>query len=185
MVNNLLGLFFGMIKKVKGLDVMLESLKEVVSKHSDTLLVIAGKVWKDDFSYYQQIIDENDLTENCLIHNHFIPHQDVSHYYASADLVVLPYKRIYQSGVLMMSMSYEKAVLVSDLPPLIEVIKDKETGFVFETENETSLSNKLNFILSDLSILDDINKNALRLVKKKYDWEEIGMRLKMIYKSIL
>ena len=178
-------LFFGMIKKVKGLEILLLSLKDVIAENPDVLLVIAGRVWENDFRSYQAIIDENNLSENCLIHNKFIPHDDVDHYYAASDLVVLPYKRIYQSGVLMMSMSYEKAVLVSDLPPLTEVVKDKETGFVFKTENSKSLSKKLNYILSDLNNLEEIRINGAKLVKTKYDWKKIGILTKKSYKSIL
>ncbi len=178
-------LFFGMIKKVKGLEVLLHSLKDVVSKNKDVLLVIAGRVWENDFSMYQKIIDDNKLSDYCLIHNKFIPHEDVDHYYSSADLVVLPYKRIYQSGVLMMSLSYEKVVLVSDLSPLTEVVEDEITGFVFKSENPISLSEKLNHILSDKEHLEEVKIKGAELVKTKYDWLEIGKQTKISYQSIL
>ena len=178
-------LFFGMIKKVKGLEILLESLNNVVDKNPNVLLVIAGRTWENDFSYYQEIIDKNSLSDFCLIHNKFIPHDDVKHYYAASDLVVLPYKRIYQSGVLMMSLSYEKAVLVSDLEPLTDLIKDNDTGFVFRSEDDCSLSSKLNNILSDKENLDNISKKGLELIKKKYDWLEVGKQTKKSYQSIL
>ena len=178
-------LFFGMIKKVKGLEIMLESLKNIVLLHPDVLLVIAGRVWKNNFSVYQEIIDKYNLSDNCLIHNRFIPQDDIKHYYASSDIVVLPYKRIYQSGVLLMSMSYEKIVLVSDLPPMIEVIEDNKTGFVFKTENPTSLANKVNNIFENIDALDHIKENALRLMKSDYDWREIGRKTRKSYESIL
>ena len=178
-------LFFGMIKKVKGLEVLLNSLKVVVENNPDVILVIAGKVWENNFSVYQKIIDENNLADHCIIHNKFIPHEDVDHYYASSDLIVLPYKRIYQSGVLMMSMSYEKAVLVSNLPPFIDVVQDMETGFVFESENPTSLANKLNSILLDMNNLERVRLNGSNLMKTKYDWSAIALLTKKSYLSIL
>ena len=70
-------LFFGMIKKVKGLEFLLESLKDVVKKNPDVLLLIGGRIWENDFSIYQEIIDKHNLSEFCLIHNKFIPHEDV------------------------------------------------------------------------------------------------------------
>ena len=178
-------LFFGMIKKVKGLEVLLNALSSVVDKNPNVILVIAGRVWENDFSVYQKIIDENNLSEYCIIHNKFIPHEDVGHYYASADLVVLPYKRIYQSGVLMMSLSYEKAVLVSDLPPLIEVIDDDKTGFVFRSEDAFSLSEKLNKILENKFKMEEVRIKASEIVKTKFGWNEIGKLTKKSYKSIL
>ena len=92
-----------------------------------------------DFTPYQKIIDENNLQDFCLLHTKFIPQEDVAHYYCASDLVVLPYKKVYQSGVLMMTLSYEKPTLVSNLPPLKEILKDNENGFLFESENSSSL----------------------------------------------
>tara|TARA_B100000700_G_C14999453_1_gene835564 strand:- start:1008 stop:1814 length:807 start_codon:yes stop_codon:yes gene_type:complete len=178
-------LFFGIIKKVKGLEVLLNSLNDVISANKDVILVIAGRVWKNDFKIYQKIIDDKNLSDYCIIHNKFIPHEDVDYYYSSADLVVLPYKRIYQSGVLLMSMSYEKAVLVSDLPPLKEVIQDMKTGFVFESENIKSLSEKLNIILSDKNKLEEVRINGFNYIKSKYNWIQIGKLIKESYQSIL
>ena len=85
----------------------------------------------------------------------------------------------------MMSMSYEKAVIVSDLPPLIEVVEDMKTGFVFESGNPKSLSEKLNRILLDSNKLEEVRINGLNHIKSKYDWLEIGKATKKSYQSIL
>ena len=162
-LNKKILLFFGMIKKVKGLEILLNSLKSVIEKNPDVLLVIAGRVWENDFSPYQKIIKENDLQEYCLLHTKFIENKDVPHYYCASDLVVLPYKKIYQSGVLMMTLSFEKGVLTSNLPPLKEILKDNENGFLFESENPTSLADKINSVLSDEKQLERVRKNGAEL----------------------
>ena len=95
--NKKILLFFGMIKRIKGLEVLLDSLSEVKKAHPDILVLIAGKSWEDDFNIYQEIIDKQNLNENCIIHNKYIPSEDVAHYFCSSDLAVLPYKRISQS----------------------------------------------------------------------------------------
>ena len=177
-------LFFGMIKKVKGLEVLLNALKNVIKENPDVLLLIAGKPWENDFSPYQQIIDENNLSDYCLLHTKFIPHTDVEHYYCAADLVVLPYIKIYQSGVLVMTLSYGKPALLSDLPPLKEVVADMETAFMFETENPVSLAEKLSFILSNPEKLEQVRKNGEKLINTKYDWNEIGRQTKLAYQSL-
>jgi len=82
-------------------------------------------------------------------------------------------------------MSYEKAVLVSDLPPLTEVVKDMKTGFVFESENSASLSEKLNRIISDTNKLEEVRIKGSDHIKSKYDWLEIGKEMKKSYQSIL
>jgi len=177
-------LFFGMIKKVKGLDVLLYALKRVVKENPDILLLIAGKTWENDFTTYQRIIDENNLSDYCLLHTKFIPHADVEHYYCAADLVVLPYKKIYQSGVLVMTLSYGKPALASDLPPLKEIVTDMQTAFLFESENEISLAEKINLILLDPEKLEQVRINGEELIKTKYDWNEIGRQTKQAYQSL-
>ncbi len=177
-------LFFGMIKKVKGLEVLLRALKDVIIETPDILLVIAGKPWENDFTTYQKIIDENELSNHCLLHTKFIAHEDVEHYYCAADLVVLPYKKIYQSGVLVMTLSYGKPALVSDLPPLKEVVADMETAFLFESENSTSLAKKLNLILSDTEKLEQVRQKGENLINIRYDWNEIGRQTEQAYQSL-
>ena len=133
---------------------------------------------------HQQTIDENNLSDYCLLHTKFIPHADVEHYYCAADLVVLPYKKIYQSGVLMMALSYGKPVLVSDLPPLKEVVADMQTAFLFESENSISLTKELNLILLNPEKLEQVRLNRKSLINTKYDWNEIGGQTKQAYQSL-
>ena len=177
-------LFFGMIKEVKGLDILLYALKDVIKENPDVLLLIAGKAWENDFTNHQRIIDENNLSAYCLLHTKFIPHDEVEHYYCAADLVVLPYKKIYQSGVLVMTLSYGKPALVSDLPPLKEVVTDMQTAFLFESENSISLAEKLNLILLDPEKLEQVRINGEELINTKYDWDEIGRQTKQAYQSL-
>ena len=182
--NRRILLFFGMIKEVKGLDILLSALKGVIKCNPDVLLVIAGKPQGNNFSDYQKIIDENNLSKYILLHTKFIPQKDVEHYYCASDLVVLPYKKIYQSGVLMMTLSYERPALVSDLPPLKEIISDNENGFLFKTENVSDLTTKLNSILSNEGLMEQVRTKGTELINTKYDWGEIGRQTKHAYQSL-
>jgi D-inositol-3-phosphate glycosyltransferase len=182
--NRRILLFFGMIKKVKGLEILLSALKGVIKHNPNILLVIAGKPWENDFSTYQKIIDENNLSKYILLHTKFIPQKDVEHYFCASDLVVLPYKKIYQSGVLMMTLSFGLPALVSDLPPLKEIISDNENGFLFKTENVSDLTTKLNSILSDEGLMEEVKTKGTELVNTKYDWCEIGRQTKHVYQSL-
>ena len=177
-------LFFGMIKRIKGLEILLNSLVEVKKVHPDIVLLIAGKSWEDDFDIYQEIIDRENLNENCIIHNKYIPSEDVAHYFCSSDLSVLPYKRISQSGVLMMAMSYNSAVLTSDLLPFTELITDNETGFLFESENVKSLSDKIISIFNDDTSVSEVRKKGMNLIKTEYNWNRLGALSKEVYQSL-
>jgi glycosyltransferase involved in cell wall biosynthesis len=69
----------------------------------------------------------------------FIPDQERDLLFKACDLVVLPYRRIYNSGVLMMALSYGKTVLASDLPANREIVQNGINGYLFETGNAKSL----------------------------------------------
>jgi len=182
--NKKILLFFGMIKRIKGLEILLNSLVKVKEIFPDIVLLIAGKSWEDDFNIYQEIIDREGLNENCIIHNKYIPSEDVAHYFCSCDLSVLPYKRISQSGVLMMAMSYNSAVLTSDLLPFTEIIVDNETGFLFESENVKSLSDKIISILKDDSSVSKVREKGMNLIKTEYNWNRLGALSKEVYQSL-
>tara|TARA_B110000196_G_scaffold21944_1_gene17139 strand:+ start:701 stop:1849 length:1149 start_codon:yes stop_codon:yes gene_type:complete len=177
-------LFFGMIKRVKGLEIVLEALALVKEEHKDIVLVIAGKAWEDEFSVYQDIIDKHNLNDICIIRNQYIPSEEVNHYFASTDLVVLPYKQISQSGVLMMALSYQRPVLCSDLPPFKELINDGVTGFLFESESIASLVDKMSFIFNNNALLHKVTDQGFKLIKNKYNWNTIGALLKRSYHSL-
>lgn len=174
-------LFFGMIKRVKGLEILLSALQKVVKYHPDILLVIAGKTWEGNFKIYQEIIDKYNLNRFCLVRDKYIPSEQVNHYFAAADLVVLPYKRISQSGVLMMAVSYRKAVLTSDLPPFKEVLSNDETGFLFKSENIDSLADKIIQIFNDDELLKKVSEAGYELINTAYNWNVIGESLKTQY----
>ena len=182
--NSKVLLFFGMIKKEKGLEILLSALNGVIKENPDVLLLIAGKPWENDFAAYQKIIDQNNLSEYILLHSKFIQQEDVEHYYCVSDLVVLPYKKIYQSGVLMMTLSYERPALVSDLPPFKEIISDNENGFLFKTENVSDLTAKLNSILENEELMEQVGATGNELINTKYDWREIGRLTKQVYQSL-
>ena len=177
-------LFFGMIKKIKGLELLLQSLRKVIVNNPDIVLLIAGKVWENDFESYQKIISDNNLEDYCILHTKFMSHNDVRYYYCASDLVVLPYKKIYQSGVLMMALSYARPVLTSNLPPLKEVISDNENGFLFNSEDVDSLSCRLSEVLSDKKLLEEVRINGSKMVRKKYSWNEIGALTYKAYQTI-
>jgi D-inositol-3-phosphate glycosyltransferase len=183
--NDNIVLFFGQIKGVKGLDVLLKSFKKVIEYCPNTKLLIAGKVWKDDWIYYQSLIDNDGLESFVLKRIQYIQDDEVSNYYKSADIIVLPYKEIYQSGVLLMAMSYGTPVIVSNIPGMTEIVSDLHNGFVFDTEDSNSLSEKIIFGLSNRDIMDNCSNVALDIMKDKFSWSRIGKLTSALYSSVV
>lgn len=177
-------LFFGQIKDVKGLDLLIEALPAVVQAHPEVLLVIAGRPWKADLVRYEQLIEELAMQDYSSLHARFILDKQVSTYYAAAEIVVLPYRRIYQSGVILLAMSYGKPVMVSDLPGMLEVITEGENGFVFRRDSSADLAVRLIQVLGDEAGLRRVGDRALVYVEKHHDWLEIGRRTVEVYRSL-
>ena len=178
-------LFFGHIKEVKGLDLLLRALPGVLKAHPNVLLLIAGKTWKIDFSLYQEMISELGIGDHCLIHGGFIPPEEAPFYFSAADLVVLPYRRIYQSGVLLMALSYGKAVLASDLEGMKEVITDGETGHLFSSGDADALKNRLIEVLADPAGLRLVAERSQGRIREDHDWGIIGRKTADCYRALL
>ncbi len=178
-------LFFGQIKKVKGLDIAIRALSIVARSAPEAKLVVAGKIWKDDISYYEALIKELGLHDNVVLHIGYVPLDDVDNYYYACDAVVLPYKRIYQSGVLLMAMSYGKPVIASDLDGMSEMITNGENGLLFKTEDPDSLAQCMHKLIQDPALAVKLAQNGHEYVREKHDWSIIGKDTGDFYNKIL
>ena len=174
-------LFFGQIKKVKGLEILLEALYNLKNIASKFKLTIAGKPWGIDRQNYLNLIKEYELEDMVVTNFNYIPNEEISKYFKNCDLVVLPYKKIYQSGVLLLAMSYGRAVLCSDLEPFKEIIKDNKSGYIFKSEDVLDLAKKLEYIYNNKSNITIVAENANKLLQTTYNWKTIGGLTKKVY----
>ncbi len=171
-------LFFGQIKKVKGLDVLLDAMRQV---SNDIKLVIAGKPWKDDFSVYDELIEKYGLENRVIKMIRFIENSEREKLFFAADVNVLPYRTIYSSAVLLMAMSHGVPVITSDLAANAEIIEDGENGMLFKSENADDLALKINLFFQDQSFSRTMADNAMKTIRSDYDWYIISREyLKMI-----
>lgn len=167
-------LFFGMIKKSKGLSVLLAAWNKL---KPDARLVIAGRMRKHSFTTYAPMIRAIQKAGRLEARIRYITNTERDLLFRAADLVVLPYQRIYQSGVMLMAMSYGKAVLMSDLPAVKEVIDDGHNGFLFESGNSDDLVEKLNNLLTDPEKLQVAGQEAQETMKKFFGWKGIAQQV--------
>ncbi len=164
-------LFFGQIKTVKGLDILLKALKQT---DENVNLIIAGKPWKDDFDVYEKLIKELQIDSRTVKKIRFIEDGERNLLFQAADILVLPYKKIFQSGVLLMAMSAGIPVIASDLEAMQEMIVDNETGFLFKTEDACSLAQKINLALQEEALLKRVSVNAWAQTNINNDWNNIA-----------
>ncbi len=177
--------FFGQIKDVKGLDILLNGFALARQNDKSLHLLIGGRVWKTDFSKYAEIIAQNDLTAHCTLHIRYIPDAEVPFFYRCADLVVLPYSRIYQSGVVLEAMSYGCAVLVSDIDGMLEAVEDERTGFVFKNQDAQHLAQRVGEVFSTPGHSQQIALQGFRVVNTRNDWTLLGQQTLACYQQAM
>lgn len=175
-------LFFGQIKKVKGLDVLLKALVKL--ERDDFVLLIAGKVWKDDWEGYQDYINKHNLNNKVISHIRYIADDEVDDYFSSADFVILPYRETFQSGVLLMAMSYSVVPVVSNIKGMTDIVVNEKNGFVFEPESEKSLADTLGKVL-DIGDLSSYQNTISHEIQNKFDWNAIGLLTVNVYKNAM
>ena len=178
-------LFFGQIKKVKGVDVLIRAMRSVVDKHPKALCVIAGKVWKDNFSIYQAIIDELGLQDNIRADIRFIDDDEIKYYFNAADIVALPYLQIYQSGVVLLAYAYERPVVATSEGEFLTVIKDKETGILVKAGNSHELADALNWYLEHPDKAKAFAEAGKKDISVRLSWKRISKLVREIYDNVM
>jgi glycosyltransferase involved in cell wall biosynthesis len=178
-------LFFGHIKEVKGLDLLLRAMPAIAAAVPNVRLLIGGRPWKTEFSRYETLMDELGIRERCIAHIRYISDEEMPLYYGAADVVALPYRRIYQSAVVLLAMSYDKAVLASDLPTMTDLIRDGENGFLFRHGSHEDLAQKLIAILRDDAMREQVAAQGFDYVRQHFDWSQIGAETARLYEDAL
>lgn len=158
-------LFFGFIRKYKGLDILLEAMANEQMKQTDIHLIVAGEFYGDR-SEYDQLIEKYQLQDRIHLFTEFIPNEEVRYYFGAADLVVQPYRSATQSGITQVAYHFEKPMVVTNVGGLAEVVPDGKTGFVTTPEPAAIADAVLRFFHSSIPHLQE----NLQEEKKKYSW---------------
>jgi len=166
-------LFFGFIRKYKGLDILLNAMKIVKDtllneKQAPVKLLVAGEFYEDEKPYLQQIKD-NQLEDVVILKTEFIADNEVKFYLCAADVVVQPYRNATQSGVTPLAYHFEKPMIVTNVGGLTAMVPEGKVGLIAEPD-ASSLAKK---------ILEFYNSNGKHFTqgiqeeKKKYTWNNI------------
>lgn len=182
-------LFFGNIAPYKGLEYLLMAIVHVKEKHDDFKLVIVGRI-KNCEEYWdniQGIINKNKLNDYIIEKIEYVPDEEVEVYFKSADLLILPYKYIFQSGVIFLSYNFGLPVIASDVGSLREEVVEGKTGFICQPENPEDLAKKIElYFKSDLyKKLEENRDRIIEYANERYSWEKVGEITNGVYKNLL
>ena len=157
-------LFFGFIRKYKGLDILFESIKYLNS--SNIKLLVAGEFYEDR-KQYDELIEEYGIKDSLILRTDFIQDSEVKYYLCAADFVIQPYRNATQSGVTPLAYHFEKPMLVTNVGGLPDLVPDGKVGLIAEP-NAAAIADKIRelYTLGESHFLPSLKEE-----KKKYSWE--------------
>jgi glycosyltransferase involved in cell wall biosynthesis len=182
-------LFFGNVAAYKGIDDLIRALPALRERLSALRLIIAGNVKAGEQEYFDELgrlirtLHVEDLIDRRI---GYIPEEQVEAYFKAADVLVLPYRRIFQSGVLFLSYSFGLPVVVSDAGSLSSDVLAGRTGFVFKQGVPEDLAQQVyRYFTSDLfAELDTRRKWIKDFANHEYSWEPLAATTQGIYSSL-
>ncbi len=168
-------LFFGFIRKYKGLDILLEAMADVRIKEAGIKLLVAGEFYEDE-KVYQEQIDRLGIRSQLIMRTQFIPDSEVVLYFCAADVVIQPYRNATQSGVTPLAYHYEKPMVVTNVGGLPSMVPDRKSGLVSAVEPMAIASAILEFY----ELGEEFFIPHLRSEKQKLSWSKLVETIKSL-----
>lgn len=172
-------LFFGFIRKYKGLDLLLEAMADPRIKAAGIRLLVAGEFYEDETAYRTQL-ERPEISERVILRTNFIPDSEVRYYLCAADLVVQPYRSATQSGVTPLAYHFETPMLVTRVGALPDMVPDGEVGVVCEPDPGSIAAGILRFYESGPEYFIP----HIRTEKRKYTWQRIQATLQALAHAV-
>jgi D-inositol-3-phosphate glycosyltransferase len=173
-------LFFGLIRKYKGLDLLLQAMGQAKVKAMNTKLLIAGEFYEDKDTYLKQIADL-DLKDHVILHDHFIKDDMVRYYFCACNLVAQTYRNATNSGVTMVGYYYGRPMLVSNVGGLKEIVPENKCGYVIDPEPALIAEKIVDYFQNrrEASFAANVAEE-----RKKYEWPAFIAELIELYQRV-
>jgi glycosyltransferase involved in cell wall biosynthesis len=162
-------LFFGFVRRYKGLGQLLETLTLIPEELQAKLLVV-GEFWESEAGY-QAKAEQLGIAQRVQLINRYIPNEEVGLYFSAADVVVLPYLEATQSAVLQTAFGFDKPVITTNVGGLPEMVQDGRLGLVVPPRDTQALASAIiRFFQKDLG--PGFQKN-IRAERDVFSWERL------------
>ncbi len=166
-------LFFGFIRKYKGLDILLEALADPRIADAGIHLIVAGEYYGDK-ELYEGIIARHGLQNRVHLFTDFIPNDAIKLYFSAADCVVLPYRSATQSGITQVAYHFERGMVATRVGGLPEAVEEGKTGMLCEPDPSSLADTLLEYFRpGSLPQLDA----HLKAAKARYSWRAFADEL--------
>ena len=184
-------LFFGNIAPYKGMEDLIRALATLVEGGQQFTLVVAGRARDRECEAYwkelEALIDELHLVRHVRKEIRYIDDGEVGLFFRASDVSVLPYRRVYQSGVLALSYAQGLPVIVADVGSLKEDVVEGETGLVFAPGDVPDLVDKIQTYFAS-NLFKDLQAHSERIRHygaERFSWASNVERTRAVYASLL
>jgi D-inositol-3-phosphate glycosyltransferase len=182
-------LYFGAIKRYKGLEDLVAAFLQIATR-GDYRLIIAGERKKGHEAYWrsiQQTIERDPNREKVLQKIEFIPDPETEFYFKAADVAVLPYTEIFQSGILFLTYAYGLPVIATDVGSFSEDIVEGRTGFICKPRDPDALATTIQrYFETDLYRgLEDRHQEIREYALSRHSWDIVADRTRAVYSTFL
>ncbi|HEX9422933.1 MAG TPA: glycosyltransferase family 4 protein [Pyrinomonadaceae bacterium] len=188
--NNKVMLCFGQIAPYKGLEYLVDAFSEMAKRDESYRLIIAGKVKQGQTEYWNRIrrkIDDSATRSQIIQRIENIPDEEVELYFKAADVLIVPYIHIFQSGVPFLAYSFGLPVIATDVGSLREDIVEGRTGFVCQPRNSSDLAGTIDrYFKSEL--FRDLEGRRLEIkeyANERYSWNKVAAITTAVYSNLL
>jgi D-inositol-3-phosphate glycosyltransferase len=182
-------LFFGNIAPYKGLEDAVEALARLpTDRKSQFRLLIVGRV-KNCPDYWNRLValfDALGVSDRVIAHARFVPDDEVGHYFKASDVLLLPYKTVYQSGVLFLSYNQGLPVIASDVGALRDSVVEGETGLVCRRADSADLARKIELFFESPLYLerDNSGRRVFEYVHRQHSWSRVVEATREVYQRL-
>ena len=173
-------LFFGIVRKYKGLDLLLNAFADKTLNNGSLKLIVAGEFY-DDNAEYLDIIKKHQLEDSVILRSTFIPDAEVVNYFCAADIIVQPYRNATQSGVTQIAYHFSKPMLVTDVGGLKEIVPHNKVGYVVEPNEKEVAKALIDFYQNNRAteFIEEVKEE-----KKKYSWQKLVDSINTLYNNV-
>jgi glycosyltransferase involved in cell wall biosynthesis len=183
-------LFFGRISPYKGVEFLVAAFQRVMAQGGDYRLIIAGKPERSCEKYVDKIrqaISSDGSRERVIQRMEFIRDEETEVYFKAADVFVLPYTEVFQSGVLILGYGFGLPVIATDVGSFGEEIIEGETGFLCRTRDSVDLARTIEaYFQSDLfKALSSRRPGIREYARTRYSWETVSEATRAVYAKLL
>lgn len=180
-------LFFGLIRKYKGLEYLVSAFQKIKKELDDVILLIVGHIYKEnneDFKFYSDLIDQISHDDDIICVNEYVPFEEINFYFIASDLVVLPYIKTYTSGILLAAYAAGRPTIVTDTGALSEVVDAGKSGFIVPPKDVNALAQAIMKTISDPDQMEKMGNYAKYLSETVYSWDNIALKTLDVYQSL-